>query len=184
MSSIPKETKKLKQLISNLFVQDEKKVLQTIALMESEGNSLVLAPLYELYQEKRSGKINSKIEEFFTKLSDSSAAPVIIDLLRKEETSDYRKMLLGTCWQNKLDFSPYLADFVAIASGGDFQEVFECLTIIENLEGPFEETQILESQLYLKEFLETERGKNEQKDEMMSEIAILLKDFDRALDTE
>ncbi|MBU2020390.1 MAG: hypothetical protein KJ941_12150, partial [Bacteroidetes bacterium] len=83
---------------------------------------------------------------------------------------------------NKLDFTAYLPDFVALATEGDFFEAFECLTVIENLEGPFEETQILESQLYLKEFLEGEKGKSEQKDKIVSEIAVLLKDFDQNIE--
>jgi hypothetical protein len=91
-------------------------------------------------------------------------------------------MLVASCWQNKLDFTPFLPDFVALATEGDFFEAFECLTVIENMEGPFEETQILESQLYLKEFLQSDKGKNDQKDQIISEIAILLKYFDQDIE--
>ena len=61
-------------------------------------------------------------------------------------------------------------------------EAFECLTIIENLDGPFEENQTLEAQLYLKEYLENEKGKDESRDELISDIAVLIKDFDWGID--
>jgi hypothetical protein len=35
----------------------------------------------------------------------------------------------------------------------------ECLTIIENLEGPFEEQSVLESQLFVTEYLDGEFSK-------------------------
>lgn len=174
-------SKRIKQLIADLFSKDDKKVLKTISILEAEGTADVLKPMCECYLEQSSEKVKSKIEEFFNKLSDSSAAPEMVELLRDEALIEMRRMLLGACWQSKLDMSPYLADFVAIATEGSFLEVFECATIVDNLEGPFNEGQILESQLYLKEFLEKDKGKNEQIDELISDIAIHIKDFDRAI---
>jgi hypothetical protein len=177
-------TKKVKLLISNLFAQEETKVLKTIALLETEGRAEVIRPLMELYVTNKSAKINSKIVEIFNDLSDSSATPKMIELLRDEEFKDHRAMLSGSCWQNKLDFSPFLADFVALAVEGGFEECFECLTVIESLEGPFEEAQVLESHLHLKEYLDTEKGKDERKDQLMSDIAYYIKDFDLQVEEE
>ena len=174
-------TKKLKQLVADLFVADQKKVIRTITLLEAEGSAEILRPMCELFLENRSDVINGKLIEFLSKLSDSSAAPEMIEIVRDEKFISIRQDLLNTMWQSKLDFSPFLADFVAIACEGTFLEAFECLTIIENLEGPFQEGQTLEAQLYLKEFLENEKGKDEQRDEIVSDIAVMIRDFDRAI---
>ena len=61
-------------------------------------------------------------------------------------------------------------------------EALECLTILENLDGPFEEHHILECQLHLKEYMETPNQTDVQKAQIMSEIALLLREFD--LDTD
>lgn len=174
-------TKKLKQLVADLFTTDEKKVIKTIALLEAEGKVEVLRPLCELYAENRSEVINGKILEFLGNLLDSRAGEEMITLIRDEQFLAIRQDLLNTLWQSKLDYSQYLADFVAIACEGTFLEAFECLTIIENLNGPFQENQTLEAQLYLKEYLENEKGKNIQHDEIISDIAVMIKDFDRAI---
>ena len=174
-------SKKIKQLISDLFQKDDKKVIKTIVLLEGEGDATVIRPICELYLENRSEKVNGKLIEFLSKLSDSSATPEMIEVIRDETFAKVRQDFLNTMWQSKLDYSPFLADFVAIACEGTFLEAFECMTIIDNLEGPFDESQTLESQLYLKEYLETEKGKEKQRDEMVSDIAVLIKDFDRAI---
>ena len=52
---------------------------------------------------------------------------------------------------------------------------------IENMEGPFMEEDILESQLHLKRYLEGEGQQNEQKAHLLSEIALLIKDINQNL---
>lgn len=184
MTAEVKQSMKVKQIVSDLFSKDEKLVLKSIKLLESAGNPNVLTPMCEVYMETESLKVKNKILEFLNKLIDTDSIKVMVEIIRDEKFLPVRRDLLSTVWQNKMDFSDYLADFVAIASEGNFFEAFECWTIIENLEGPFQEAQVLESQLYLKEFLETEMGKSEQKDQIISDIAVLLKDFDRAIGME
>jgi hypothetical protein len=183
--AVKEEGKRIKQLIADLFSKDEKKVLKTISIFEAEGTHEVLQPLCECYIDYTSSgssqKVAEKIEGFLNNLADSTAAPALIELIRNEDFAEMRKLLLAACWQSKLDMTLYLADFVAIATEGTFLEVFECATIIDNLEGPFDESQLLESQLYLKEYLEKEKGENDQIDELVSDIAVHIKDFDRAI---
>ncbi|MCT4560846.1 MAG: hypothetical protein N4A41_05655 [Crocinitomicaceae bacterium] len=178
-TNIPKKTQ---TLLTKLESKEEKTVLQTIKILEGEGNEHVIKPMFDLYKTTSSEKVKMALEDFFNKLSDSSSMLPMVELMRNEDNPTYRKMLIGACWQSKVDFTPYLADFVAMATSGDFFEAFECLTVIENLDGPFEETQILEAQLYLKEYLEKDKGKVEQRDQMISEIALLLKGFDADID--
>lgn len=174
-------SKKIQQLINDLNAKEESKILKTFALLEAEGNEKILRPVLDLYLAKRSDAISEKAIAFLSNLSDSSATPEMIQIIRDEKYLPIRNEIVNTMWQSKLDYSPFLADFVAIACEGTFLETFECLTVIENLEGPFQESQTLEAQLYLKEYLETEKGKDKTRDELISEIAILIKDFDRAI---
>ena len=60
---------KIKQLVSDLFQKDEKKVIKTIVLLEGDGDASVIRPLCELYLENKSEKISTKIIEFLSKLS-------------------------------------------------------------------------------------------------------------------
>ena len=104
-----------------------------------------------------------------------------MDVINDVKFYSIRQTLLTTIRNTKVDFSGYIDDFVLIATEGSFLETMDCLTIIENLEGPFMEEDILECQLHLKNFLESESPKDMQKSELLSEIAILIKKFNTEL---
>ncbi len=58
--------------------------------------------------------------------------------------------------------------FTRIAVDGDYMEALEALTVIENLEGPFEEHTVLESLLKLKTYLDEDV--DEEKKTLISTI--------------
>ena len=53
----------------------------------------------------------------------------------------------------------------------------ECLTVLENLKGPFEEHQLLEAQLHLREYISSDRTmEDDQKTTIISEIALFIRE--------
>jgi hypothetical protein len=110
-------------------------------------------------------------------MKDSSAIDEMMRLLSEARFIGIRQVLLTTIWNSPLDYSYYLPDFVDIAVEGNFMEALDCLTIIENMEGPFEERHVLESQLFLRDYIESKEPKDPQKQYIMSEIAIFIKDL-------
>jgi hypothetical protein len=61
-------------------------------------------------------------------------------------------------------------------------ETLECLTIIENLVGPFEEKSVFEAHLLL---TTTEIDPNDDKKKaLLSEIALKIKEFQQIIDSE
>jgi hypothetical protein len=169
---------KINTLIGGLSSEDEGKALAALKALEANGDPLILPVLVDLLKrDDLSVKLRQEVLEFLNGLKDTSAIPVLMDLLRNEDNLSVRPELLTVIWSTKLDFSAYLSDFVSIATDGDFMEALECITVIENLEGPFSEQQILESQLHLKEYLEDDAPKNPQVAHIMSEIAVLIKEI-------
>jgi hypothetical protein len=65
------------------------------------------------------------------------------------------------------------------AIDGDFLDALESLTLIENLETIPTESTILESQLLLSEYFNQERQKDEQKDNLLAEIAVVVEGYAR-----
>ena len=97
---------------------------------------------------------------------------------------DNRKLVLSAIWNSKLPFDAHLPFFVMLASQGDYLEALDCLTIIENMSGPFDESQLLESQLLLKEYIEERAPQTEQKAQIMSEIAWFVKEQNEGIDAD
>ncbi|PWL27317.1 MAG: hypothetical protein DCO96_11255 [Fluviicola sp. XM-24bin1] len=176
-----KKDTKLKQILMDLATDDSKKISKAIKALEAHGDPSVIKPLSEKLLSGVSEKNQKEILELFSSFKDSNVTAEMMDVIEDEHFLPIRQLLLSTIWNTKVDFSDYIDEFVQIAVDGDFMETLDCLTIIENLEGPFMEENILEAQLHLKNYLEQSGDKDEQKAQLLSEIALLLKDINRNL---
>ncbi len=178
--AVKKQSQKLQSILSDLHSGDEKKASKAIKSLEMNGNSTVIRELAECLLRTTSEVNKKEILELLSSLKDSSISVEMIEVIGDERFLKVRQPLLSTIWNMKVDFSNYVDDFVQIATEGDFLEALDCLTIIENLDGPFMEEDILECQLHLKNYLE-KNVRDEQKAHILSEIAIKIKEFDQGL---
>lgn len=173
---------KIKQLIADLNSGNATKISCALKSLQVNGDVTVIRPLVELLKTDLSHQLETEILDFLGDIKVSMAASEFIAILKDENYSRQRQQILSTIWNSKIDYSGYIAEFVEIACEGNFMEALECLTIIENLEGPFEENHILECQLHLRDYLEDSTPKDPQKTQIMSEIALLIKEFDLDID--
>jgi hypothetical protein len=169
---------KLNALSIELKSGNETKISAAIKILQTNGHANILPELVELLKTKPSQKIRAELMELLNDLRDSSVAETMIELIKDENNKSVLQELLSAIWGSKVDYSQYLPEFVAISVDGDFMIALECLTIIENLEGPFEERLVLESQLHLRDYVEDSAPKEEKKAKIMSEIALIIKDLD------
>lgn len=181
-SGTSKQKQKIERLVGDLNSGNENKISAALKALQINGDISILESVSAMLMKDVSDKVRQEILEFLSTLNDSKAADVMIELVKDPRFRSVRRELLSTLWNSKLDYSYYLPEFVALAVEGDFMEALECLTIIENLEGPFEERHILESQLHLKDYLEDTDPKDPQKAQIMSEIALFVKDFNESDD--
>ena len=173
----------LAEALKDLQSGNAVKISATLKKIESIGDINVLPQLVELLRTADQA-ITKQTLELIADIQDQNACEVLIDLIQKEKDDTIRQRLLSTIWNSKLDFSAYLAEFVSLAMEGELLQALDCLTIIENLTGPFEEHQLLESQLYLKEYLESTEPKEERKNTIISEIAYFIKEQNEGIDAD
>ncbi len=178
-----KATLKITKLLTDVQSGVPEKVITALDALQVSGNDSVIEPLIRSINLQTDEKSSAEIIEFLCSLKSTSASKEVMACLKNPELSDLKVQILSTIWNSPLDYSEYLAEFVNLAVKGDFLVILECLTILENLNGPFEEADILESQLLLKTYYEG-ADRSEQKDPLMDEIALLVKDFDRRQDLE
>ena len=179
--AVTKKQQKLNQILTDLYVKDTKKVSKAIKALEAHGDSSVIKPIAKRLLEDISEVNEQELIELLSSLKDTSVVVEIMEVLGDKQFLPIRQKVLSTVWNTKVDFSDYIDEFVEIAVQGDFMEALDCLTIIENLEGPFMEENILECQLHLKRYLESNPPKDDQKAHILSEIAIQIKDINEQL---
>jgi hypothetical protein len=174
---------KLADALKDLKGNDESKQILAIKTLEQIGDVSVLPELVSFLNHSNMA-VAREMRELLSSLQQQDAAEVLVQIIRNTESLSLKQQIINTMWNSKLDYSSFLADFVSVAMEGDFMLAMECLTLIENMSGPFEEHQLLEAQLHLKEFLVNDIGKDERKDLIVSDIASFIKDQNEGIDAD
>lgn len=179
-----KQQLKVKQILEDIKSDDPKKVSKAIKSLESHGDASVILPLAEALLAGLNRKNEEEVVELLSSLKDTASVVEVMEVIGDPKFISIRPQMLSTVWNTKVDFSDYIDEFVEIAVTGTLMEAVECATIIDNLEGPFMEENMLECQLHLKSYVESEGPKDEHKAFLLSEIAIKIKDIIEGLDAE
>ena len=158
-----KITVPLKKALLELESGDQKKIDKAIQTISTSGNIALIPMLLDLLLQNGSPLIQKKVMSLLSDITDNNAKEIIIESLKNDAHEKLKTNLINVVWNSKLDFSEYIAEFVALSTQGDLMRAVECLTVIENLTGPFEEHHLLESQLYLKEYDAERRKERDQK---------------------
>ena len=171
-----KNQDKIDTLLKELTSDSIAKVKTALDTLELIGNESIIYPMLRLLNptEEHNEK-NQLLVEFLCTIKDTNSKDTFISALDEQEFMPIRSKILSVIWNSPLDFSEYLDYFVRIAIEGTFMESVECLTILENLEGPFEEEQLMEAQVILSGLKEIQF--DHQKSTIISEIALLVKSF-------
>ena len=179
-----KISKSLQAAITDLGSGDKKRVDQGISVISSKGHVGVIKPLIDLLMSSKDSVLHRRIGELLSNVQDKDACSIIMDFVHDKNYKDIRTEILNTIWCSKLDYSAYISDFVAIAVEGDLIQSVECLTAIENMTGPFQESDLLEAQLYLQEYHSKRKEQSDQKNQIISEIALFIKDQNEGIDAD
>lgn len=177
-SNLNKQEKlKINTLLSDLQSKDEVKIASAIKAFAVHGHATVIEPIIEVWRSGVSAENEALVIDLFQSLKDTSAIEPLMEAFNDPENGNLRRKLVSAFWNSKLDFSDYLADFVLFGIEGDFLDALEVITLIENFETVAPESAILESQLLLTEYFGQTENRNDQKDAILTDLAMLLKDF-------
>lgn len=172
---------KIQVLLDEVQSDNLEKAKAALQSLKVHGDITVIEPLLRYQLSADGEKMKTEIHIFLADIFDVKAGPEFIRLLGDSSSIDYRVDLLNVLWNSKLNFSEYIDKFVEMAVDGDFLTAFECLTIIENLSGPFDEAAIIESQISLGKYT-NHPSKSEQKDQLISDIAMVIQEIERSID--
>ena len=148
-----------------------------IALLEEKGNLSQLQELVRIYSEETIPSRRFALHSFLASITKKGIREAWMDLLKDMQNPKERQQILQVLWNTRLDFSPYLVEFVQWALEGDYQNTLESLTVIEQMEGPFNEEQLLEAQCLVQEFKNSPNVIEERKHVLLNDLIARLDEF-------
>jgi hypothetical protein len=134
MSEI-KISKKDERLINNLLSKNQQVVIDTLEEIREDGTITLLPFLIDLLNSTKNEEISKQLYALLCELKQTGSTAIILDAINNEKYAGIQETLLRICWENGLDYTPYLSTFVNIVIHGDFMNSFEAFTVIENMEG-------------------------------------------------
>jgi len=169
-----------KEIQKSLLSKDDKIFNAALKKLEKHGENIFLYDIIEIIHKTSNENRIESLFSFLSRLKNPGAEKNMMEIIKDKKNEKIKARLLNSFWNSSLDYTAYFSDFVEFAVHGNYMIALECLTILENLKGPFEEKQLLDSQLSLKVHIEN-KGKNDEKAPLISEIAVFIKNTNQGL---
>jgi len=121
-------------VIANLSSLNEETVLKALSDLRYSGSAGYLPVLAEILMKTGFSEVRRSIQAVLGELKNPAAIPVMMEIIEDDRFLPVRKEVMAACWQNGLDFSPYLTRFVDWVIENEMDIAFEAFTVIENLD--------------------------------------------------
>lgn len=102
---------------------------------KQEKDSMSIDTLIALLTNKADRQIKL---DALKELKSEAGKEILLKAIAVTESIDTRKVLVAACWEAGLDFSKYVSFFVQLAIISDLEICLDSLTIIEDMQGPFD----------------------------------------------
>ena len=155
------DSKAVKDILKDLKANDANIVLEAIKRNRKDGNVKTFKALLETLRDTDEPTVEASIIEFLYDLKDEDSIPALVEAINDEEFSYYHSFLVAAFWQSSIDGSGHIDLFVQKAIDGDYMTALEALTVIENFDSSFSQSELLEYETEINEA--TEKETNEDK---------------------
>lgn len=126
-----RESKINKEWIRKLHTGREDLIMETLKELRHSGNSQLLPEIISLLDADLNLTIRDEVISILSDLNNQSSADVLMKNIDKYRGTDYFSALVGSCWQNGLDYSSYMEFFIDIAIRDPYETALEAFTVVE-----------------------------------------------------
>jgi hypothetical protein len=114
-----------------------------------------------------------KEETLITLKKEKGGDEVLLLAIASNKAKAVRHIMVAACWESEINFSKYLPFFILLALDEDYLISLEAITVIEQMEGPFNVNDVNAAIRKIKDF----------KKNITSERQVLLNDLATTLET-
>lgn len=149
-----KQSKTMKQALLDLFDKDDVKVMKALKVITRQGKSDVIPALMDVYVKTSDGPIKEELSKMLSSMKLAGGDSQLIALLDEDRFADHHPFILTSIWNSGYQPIEYVDVIVRAGIKGDYMTNFEVLTILENLEPPFDMDVIAVASLEIDDYLE------------------------------
>ena len=139
---------------------NNQKVKAALAQAREHGDANWVKPLLKAYAGRQEDAIREEMRDLLSTMKISSSEQVFLDALVDTSFAHIKPDLLSFLWNCGFTCDGRLARVAEVACEGDFQQAFEGVTLLEQVETVVDEKDLLEAQVVVGEALQSE-GKSD-----------------------
>ncbi len=151
---VEKQGKMMKQALLDLFNKDDSKVMKALKTITRSGTADEIPALMDVYIKAEDGPIKEELIKMLSSMKLEGGDSVLVGLLREERFKDHHVFILTSIWNSGYQPIDHVDVIVNAGLQGDYMTNFEVLTILENLEPPYDMDVIAVAALNVDDHLE------------------------------
>ncbi len=173
-----KKSKTLKQAIIELFDKDDTKVMKALKTITKSGTAEEIPALMDVYISASEGPIKEELTKMLSSMKLAGGDSALVGLLEEERFKDHHAFILTNIWNSGYRPIEHLDVIVNAGLRGDYMTNFEVLTILENLEPPFDMDVVAVASLNVDDFMES--SEPDERTPIIKQIQRILEQFKTA----
>jgi hypothetical protein len=155
------------ELFKKLNSKNGSDVVGALEHIKEKGDESYLPGLFDMLSAGKEESIENEIIYILNNLKIKKAAEILAEALQNPAYAGIRKIITTACWQNGLDFAPFLPVFVDLVIDESWEIGFEALTVIDAMENLPDQVIIEQEKAKIELALKTA---DEQKSYLLNEI--------------
>ena len=171
--------KVIDQIKSDLLSKDESLVQKALVKTRDKGNEQLIDPLIELYTQSKNETIKEEIKSILSEIKNKNAVDYLLPHL-ENKNNDIKELTLYALWSSGIDMTDHIPAIVNAACKGDFMVILEALTVLENLEGPFSEEDLIDAHATLQEQIHESNNGSEK--DLLQSMYEVIQQFENQID--
>ena len=168
------QQKVINQIKADLASKNSSIVSKALVKTKAKGNEELIAPLVELYKTTEDIKLKQEVKNIFSELKNKECVDFLLPHLM-EDNEEVKELILFSMWSSGIDMTDYIIELIEYSCDGEFMVILEALTVLENLEGPFNDEDLFQASTIIQEKIY--ESKDDKKKELLQSMSNVIQGF-------
>ncbi len=139
------------KVMNDLFSKDDDQVRKAIAALQENPHVHFIMPLISVFIHAKEGELKNELRDILNTVKVPGFEEELMKALRNTEWKAQYGQIMAFMWNSGGNPKEHVKELISIGIEGGMETILECYSVIEVMDGPLSEEQLIESQTFLHE---------------------------------
>jgi HEAT repeat protein len=168
------QQKVINQIKADLSSDNSSIISKALVKTKAKGNEELIEPLVELYKTTKDLKLKQEVKNIFSELKNKDCVDFLLPHLM-QDNQEVKELVLFSMWSSGIDMTDYIVELIEYSCDGEYMVILEALTVLENLDGPFNDEDLFQGSTIIQEKIY--ESKDDKKKELLQSMSNVIQGF-------